>query len=711
MGIVLAGAVVFLAPVTTAAQETPVFPAGVEVVQIEVQATDDEGAPVTDLRPAEFALKENGQEQEIELVRFVAGPGTRATRVVAPEPEPVGPNRRGPARAYTWLYVAPEVQRPDEFARAAGPLRAFIKDLPTGFLVSLAGLPFTDNKRLLLASLERMVDQPFGAEPGQAAVVDPALGLQDELEFEREVFAALQRQNGILTSFVGMHHDPPSVPRADDLSGMVSVEKIDRQMIFFGELPLLRYLDLIERMAAFPGKKMILLYRSGLRLHAAQSHLVDEIAAAALRHRVSVFAFDPRGLEADAPVEDRRVRFAWEAGRRRPLQDQLGIPEAREQDVNGLLTLARVTGGRSVVDSNDATAILRDVLDESSDYYVLGYVPRDRRESGRFRRLEVSVSRPGVELRTLRGYYERRPFEELSTREKSVALYRSLLSGAPSDLEVKASLTFFAAPKGRTAMVFSAGVRPDVLAAKKRGQPDLEATVLVRVRNRVFESMPVLLEQELRPDVRSDFLDEAADDETIYLAYNGRVDLPPGRYSLGVLFRDDRSGRMGILEEAFEAPRLTGQSVPSSLLLTRQAERRDGSPVESSRDHASPDDVASGDPLEVGELRLTPEPAAAVRPGDVVYCTYHLYNATPEDFTVAEQGMQMGLLRGGEWIGPGEVSAGGQAFPDREGGLIRYGGWVDTRGLPPGRYTLLAVLPNYRTREVPDLSADFEVVE
>ena len=158
---------------------------------------------------------------------------------------------------------------------------------------------------------------------------------------------------------------------------MVSVERIDRQIIFFGRLALLRYLDLIERMAAFPGKKMILLYRSGLFLEGAHTEILEQIAAAAVRHRVSFFTLDSRGLEAPAPVEDRRVRPRGEWPTQRPPQDALGLPEARKQEVNGLRTLARITGGRSVVDSNDMGAILQSVLDESSHYYVLGYAPRD----------------------------------------------------------------------------------------------------------------------------------------------------------------------------------------------------------------------------------------------------------------------------------------------------------------------------------------------
>jgi VWFA-related protein len=696
-----------LVPLAADAQEPPTFGTEVGLVQIEVRATDDEGQPVTDLRPEEFVVEEEGEPQRVDAFQFVGGTRAEASHVVGSEPgaSAVAPRPKDADQQLTWLYIAPEVQSPVEFARVAGPLRSFVEGLPEGFLVSLAGLPFTDNRALLLATLDRMVDDPLASG---TAVVDPLLGQQDDLAFEREVFAALQRQNGVLTSFVGMHRDPPRTGRADDVSSLVSVERIDRQLIFYGQLALLRYLDLLERMAAFPGKKIILLYRSGLNIEGAHTELLDQIAATALRNRVSIFTLDSRGLEATVPVEDRRVTNPWASGRRSRTPEPLGLPVARNQGVNGLVTLARATEGRSIVDSNDASAILRAVLDESSNYYVLGYAPRDPRESGRFRKLRVSVSRPGVELRAPRGYFERKPYADQSSNERSAAAYRALISESLADLPVKASVSFFAAPEGRTAMVFSAGVRPGDLAAKKGEKPQLEATVLVRVRNQVFESMPVILEQELRPDVRREFLETADADASLYLTYNGRVDLPPGHYSVKVLFRDDRSGRMGTFESSVEAPDLSGSSVPSSLLLTRQAHQRDKSDQkgEGTREQPPPDDL-----LAVGDIVLSPEPVRTGRPGHVVYCTYHLYNATDEDFAVAEQqGMQMGLLRGEDWVGPDEVSAGGRALPDRQAGIIRYVGWVDTERLPPGRYTVLTVLPNYQSRRVPDLTGEFELL-
>ena len=68
-----------------------------------------------------------------------------------------------------------------------------------------------------------------------------------------------------------------------------------------------RRCELFERMAAFPGKKMILLYRSGLSIEGAHTELLDQIAATALllQHLDEValaveLADDPRRLGADA---------------------------------------------------------------------------------------------------------------------------------------------------------------------------------------------------------------------------------------------------------------------------------------------------------------------------------------------------------------------------------------------------------------------------
>ena len=81
----------------------------------------------------------------------------------------------------------------------------------------------------------------------------------------------------------------------------------------------------------------------------------------------------------------------------------------------------------------------------TGDGHWLAYVDMLGRDAGRFRDLRVKVNRPGVKLRAPRGYYERKPFDRQSEKERSVALYRTLLSETPSDFSVEASVGFFAA--------------------------------------------------------------------------------------------------------------------------------------------------------------------------------------------------------------------------------------------------------------------------
>ncbi|HEX7777912.1 MAG TPA: VWA domain-containing protein, partial [Vicinamibacterales bacterium] len=61
-------------------QSPPQFRGGVTLVPVEVRVVDKTGAPVTDLTPADFDIKDNGRPQKVELFEAVSLEGSTAGR-------------------------------------------------------------------------------------------------------------------------------------------------------------------------------------------------------------------------------------------------------------------------------------------------------------------------------------------------------------------------------------------------------------------------------------------------------------------------------------------------------------------------------------------------------------------------------------------------------------------------------------------------------
>jgi len=67
--------------------------------------------------------------------------------------------------------------------------------------------------------------------------------------------------------------------------------------------------------------------------------------------------------------------------------------------------LAQQTGGRVITDSNDIPGDLGKLLYDAEWYYALSFNPPPSANGAELRSLEVKVSRPGLNVRTMTGYY------------------------------------------------------------------------------------------------------------------------------------------------------------------------------------------------------------------------------------------------------------------------------------------------------------------
>jgi VWFA-related protein len=111
------------------------------------------------------------------------------------------------------------------------------------------------------------------------------------------------------------------------------------------------------------------------------------------RANVSFYPIDPRGL----PVFDTPI------GPDPPLPPSADLAQLRGR-TETLHTLALNTDGIALVNNNDLKKQIRRIADDLTSYYLIGYYSTNNKLDGRFRNIKVRSKRPGVEIRSRRGY-------------------------------------------------------------------------------------------------------------------------------------------------------------------------------------------------------------------------------------------------------------------------------------------------------------------
>jgi VWFA-related protein len=111
---------------------------------------------------------------------------------------------------------------------------------------------------------------------------------------------------------------------------------------------------------------------------------LSELTRAANRANTTIYTIDPRGLVGWPDLDEKVDVMEWQ-NHVKTTQDSLRV-------------LADLTGGIAVINQNDFSRALRRIDNETSDYYVLGYVSSNPDPLQKRRRIEVRVSRPNMHL-------------------------------------------------------------------------------------------------------------------------------------------------------------------------------------------------------------------------------------------------------------------------------------------------------------------------
>jgi hypothetical protein len=162
--------------------------------------------------------------------------------------------------------------------------------------------------------------------------------------------------------------------------------------------------DMVRRMSAAPGKRIILLLSPGFYTPEQQTEKMD-IFDRAIKANVIISTLDARGLWTDPAFDASQRTVAMGALRVKQQYDR----DAMHADADVLAEMAAGTGGTFIENNNDFDAGLRRLATPPDYIYHLGFSPQNLKMDGGFHSLKVSLKATskiaGADLVARKGYY------------------------------------------------------------------------------------------------------------------------------------------------------------------------------------------------------------------------------------------------------------------------------------------------------------------
>lgn len=248
----------------------------------------------------------------------------------------------------------------------------------------------------------------------------------------------------------------------------------------------------------------------------------------------------------------------------------------RSQDF--LRTISAETGGFAIINQSDLNAGFAKIIEDNSSYYLLGYYPTNDKRDGKYRRVQVRVKRPGLNVRWRDGYTA--PKGKASTTPDIAAktnaspeVRAALESPVPvSGLPMRVFAAPFLGPSKTSSIAVVVEIDPKGLSFVERDgvhSEELELVILpVDASGKPLEGVrnvvPMRLQNQSVDLVR-----------TNGFAMTQRLDLAPGQYQLHVAARASNARATGAIRYDLDVPDFTKAPLSiSGITLTSVAAAR-----------------------------------------------------------------------------------------------------------------------------------------
>lgn len=381
----------------TAQQPAPAFRAAVDLIAVDVQVVDKNGAPLTRLLPRQFAVTIGGKARNVVSADLVSVettvPATPPTAQATPPTATPPAAAPEPGRTYILAVDAMSFQ-PADFAPAREAARAFVDRLRPNDRVGLAVFPFgpfidiTTNHARTQAALGQVVGQGDSESSDQlqlspSSIVD--LALTDVGMATRDIDGLRRADPALVAKLLAICSDPPErvfcipdlVARARAQGQFQQAQARDRMSALRATLQSLRGMSQRKIVVLVSGG-MMSSDRTGSAPNVGDVGRLVGQAAAEVNASVYTLFFDRLG--SDRATFARRTQRPAEAARDSAM---LARPLEAIADASGgaFLRIAQGSGDFA----------FERILQETSAYYVLGVEPDARDRDGKPHELRVKV--------------------------------------------------------------------------------------------------------------------------------------------------------------------------------------------------------------------------------------------------------------------------------------------------------------------------------
>lgn len=387
------------------------------LVTVDLIATDSHGKPVRDLKPEELQIfEEHKAQQKIEHFEYfeklngAGAPDKSATAGSLPS------NVISNQLPLDQLKIPPTVLLVDSLntttsnqqqgrAHMLQLLRSLPPDTPVAVFLLGTSLRilqgFTSDGRLLRTALDHAVT-------GTSIEKDPRDDVNSASNF------LLATNGGILAG--------PG--QASALGELQDYEKEEYAATFDlrAKQTLNSLTEISQYLSGIPGRKNLIWISESFPLSIAPdpdtgnnpfggireySDQVRAVSNALTDAQVAVYPMNVLGLQANQALsasqnvsEPQAMMTGPEIAARINHEDTLLIQSQGTMD-----ELAQDTGGKTCKNSNDLAGCVMTALKDSSSYYEMSFYPQNVNWDGRFHKITVKTTRPGVKLSYRRGYF------------------------------------------------------------------------------------------------------------------------------------------------------------------------------------------------------------------------------------------------------------------------------------------------------------------